>query len=269
MKDLGYKTVFWYGGFEKWQNIKSFALLQDFDEFHSASEFKNDSGNSWGIADKALFEYIKNYMREHGGEMTFHFILTTSNHPPYTIDVAKEGFDVARVKSAPLPEISKDDKTINALGHIWYADQAVGVFVKDALDIAPNTLFAITGDHAERFAFAKDVDIKTFSAVPAIFYGQGIQKEWIDKNKIGSHTQIIPTLVELIAGKGYKYSSVLPSLFDDTSNAAFNHYLLAKEGKIYKLDNADKTDEVLKQTAARTVTIWRVKKGNKIEESAN
>jgi phosphoglycerol transferase MdoB-like AlkP superfamily enzyme len=266
MKNLGYKTVFWYGGFEKWQNIKTFALSQDFDEFYSASEFKYDGGSSWGMPDKILFERIKDYISKHSGEMIFHFILTATNHPPYIMDVAKEGFDIAHVKSAIPPQISKDDNTINTMGHIWYADQAIGIFAKNILDILPNTLFVITGDHAERFSFAKEVDIKTLSAVPAIFYGQGVKKEWISKNKVGSHTQIIPTLAELIGEKGYKYSSILPSLFDDTNEVAFNYRLLAKDGEIYKLDNNNKTDEVLKQSAARTVTIWRVKKGNNITE---
>ena len=38
MKKLGYKTVFWYGGFSTWQNVKNFVLSQGFDEFHDASE---------------------------------------------------------------------------------------------------------------------------------------------------------------------------------------------------------------------------------------
>jgi phosphoglycerol transferase MdoB-like AlkP superfamily enzyme len=266
MKDLGYKTVFWYGGFEKWQNIKAFALSQDFDEFHSASEFNYDGGSSWGMPDKVLFERIKDYISENNEETTFHFILTSTNHAPYTIDVAKEGFDTERIKSIAPPQIGKDDYSLSAMGHNWYADQAMGIFVKNILDILPNTLFVITGDHAERFSFAKEVDIKTLSAVPAIFYGQGVKKEWIDKNKAGHHTQMISTLAELIGEKGHKYSSILPSLFDDTNKGAFNHRLWAKDGKIYKLNNDNKIDEVLKQSAARTITIWRVKNGNKIKE---
>ncbi|MDR1285565.1 MAG: LTA synthase family protein [Campylobacteraceae bacterium] len=268
MKNLGYKTVFWYGGFEKWQNIKTFALSQDFDEFYSASEFKYEGSNSWGTPDKTLFEYVTNYMAKHDKEMTFHFILTTSNHPPYTIDVVKEGFDISHVKSSLLPQISKDDKTINALGHIWYADQAIGIFVKNALSVASDTLFAITGDHAERFSFAKEVDIETLSAVPAIFYGQGVKKEWFGKNIVGSHTQMIPTLVELIGEKGYKYSSILPSLFDGTDNEAFNHNLWVKDGKMGKLDSNNKIDETLKLkiVAARTIALWRIKNGNRIHQ---
>lgn len=47
MKQLGYKTVFWYGGFSGWQNIGKFTKAQSFDEFHCADEFSDDSGNAW------------------------------------------------------------------------------------------------------------------------------------------------------------------------------------------------------------------------------
>lgn len=36
MKQLGYKTVFWYGGYATWEDVKNFALAQGFDEFHCA-----------------------------------------------------------------------------------------------------------------------------------------------------------------------------------------------------------------------------------------
>lgn len=36
MKQLGYKTVFLYGGYATWEDVKNFALAQGFDEFHCA-----------------------------------------------------------------------------------------------------------------------------------------------------------------------------------------------------------------------------------------
>ncbi len=46
MHKMGYKTVFWYGGFSGWQNIKKFVLAQSFDEFHCADEFSYTGGNA-------------------------------------------------------------------------------------------------------------------------------------------------------------------------------------------------------------------------------
>ena len=58
MKKLGYKTVFWYGGFSTWQNVKNFALEQGFDEFHDASEMPSNETNAWGVADGDMFKAI-------------------------------------------------------------------------------------------------------------------------------------------------------------------------------------------------------------------
>ena len=108
MKQLGYKTVFWYGGFSGWQNIKNYALAQSFDEFHCADEFASEDGNAWGCSDKQLFAEVNKYIAtEMQGEKVFHAILTTSNHPPYTIDVKQEGFDAASVKAKLTDDLAK------------------------------------------------------------------------------------------------------------------------------------------------------------------
>ena len=119
MKQLGYKTVFWYGGFSGWQNIGKFTKAQSFDEFHCADEFSDDSGNAWGCSDAALFKQIEAYMsKEKEQEKVFHVVLTTTNHPPYSIDVDGMGFPRAKVKSKLPADIASDEKTLTELGHI-------------------------------------------------------------------------------------------------------------------------------------------------------
>ena len=108
MKQLGYKTVFWYGGFSGWQNIGKFTKAQSFDEFHCADEFSDNSGNAWGCSDAVLFKQIEAYMsKEKEQEKVFHVVLTTSNHPPYTIDVDGIGFPRAKVKNKLPADISQ------------------------------------------------------------------------------------------------------------------------------------------------------------------
>lgn len=65
--------------------------------------------------------------------------------------------------------LSSDEEILNEMGHIWYADQSIGNFIEKVEADKPDTLFVITGDHAERFDFAKEVDLKTLSAVPVSF----------------------------------------------------------------------------------------------------
>ena len=261
MKQLGYKTVFWYGGFSGWQNIKNYALAQSFDEFHCADEFASEDGNAWGCSDKQLFAEVNKYIAtEMQGEKVFHAILTTSNHPPYTIDVKQEGFDAASVKAKLTDDIniSKDDNTINELGHIWYADKTTGDFVREAEKIAPKSVFIITGDHSERFTFAKEQNARTLSAIPCIFYGYQITPELFNNAQVGCHMQLAGTLAELYGEQGMQYSSMLPSMFE--CSEVFNYKLYGNENTMESLSKH--ADMQQKADNARSIAAWRTLKGN-------
>lgn len=263
MKQLGYKTVFWYGGFSGWQNIEKFVKAQSFDEFHCADEIDDKSGNSWGAPDAVLFSRINEYVQKQDtAEKVFHVVLTTSNHPPYSINVDALGFPRAQVKEKLPADIAKDENTLNELGHIWYADKTMGDFVAQAEKQQPDSLFVITGDHSERFSFAIEQDARTLSSIPCIFYGQGVQKDWFKENAVGCHMQLAGTLAELLAPAGFMYSAILPSMF--YSNFAFNHRLFAQNGEIKEQKNIDV--QLQKEiNAMRKVAAWRVLKGNEIE----
>lgn len=256
MKKMGYKTVFWYGGFGGWQNLKNMALAQSFDEFHCADEFTYNGGNAWGCPDAVLFSEMNKYITKQGNDRVFHMVLTSSNHPPYTIDVDKEGFKRSEV-IAKLPDSIKNEaKTINELGHMWYMDKAVGNFVKTTREVEPNSLFVITGDHSERFHFAKEQDTKTKSAIPCVFYGEGISKAMFNNVQIGVHNQIAGTIAELIAPAGFEYSAVMNNMFSE--NAVFNHHLSADGNGIKSLN---KDIELNKKAAdVKKIAAWRVLK---------
>lgn len=264
MQQLGYKTVFWYGGFPGWQNLKNFVVAQSFDELHCADEFGNIGGNAWGCPDGMLLDKVAEYMAaEQADRKVFHMILTTSNHPPYTLDVDSLGFPRDAVRSKLPASISKDEKTVTELGHIWYADKTMGDFVHKAEKKHPDSLFVITGDHSERFTFAVEQDIRAVSTIPCIFYGQGVQKNWFDDKSIGCHMQLAGTLAELLGEPGFKYSAMLPDVFAK-NEYVFNHRLLADGTDIFAQDKlADK--HINEQLAAvRNVGAWRVLKGNNI-----
>lgn len=71
MKSLGYKTVFWYGGFGTWQDVRQFSLAQGFDEFYDAASLPQQGSNAWGVPDKALFDGILEYMKAHPAKRYF------------------------------------------------------------------------------------------------------------------------------------------------------------------------------------------------------
>ena len=124
-------------------------------------------------------------------------------------------------------------------------------------------MFVVTGDHAERFTFSKDVNDKTLSAIPCIIYGQGVEKNWLANNATGCAMQILPTLAEIVGKPNMQYSSILKSLFTN-DKPIFNHRFYAWDDKIYEL-NANAPDFIKDYAnAAKKITCWRVVNGNKI-----
>lgn len=262
MQSLGYKTVFWYGGFSEWQNIKNVVLSQSFMEFHCADEFSYAGGNSWGCPDKYLFNEIAKYMEQHNDEKMFHMVLTATNHPPYTLDVVKEGFPKDQVKEKLPYSVGKDEASLMELGHMWYADQALGMFVARTEKQLPDTLYVITGDHSDRFNFATEQDNYTKSAVPCIFYGKGLTNKSI---RAGSHLQIMPTLMELVAPKGTKYCSFVPSMFNEDCDVYNYTYFISKGATKHTLLKHQQAPKELQEKIAAAVDVaaWRIVKGDR------
>ncbi|HSS27493.1 MAG TPA: hypothetical protein VLL50_06030 [Usitatibacter sp.] len=56
-------------------------------------------GNDWGIEDEDLFRFVAEHT---GPEPSFNLIMSSSYHPPYSVDLEKKGFDPNRLKSDPL-----------------------------------------------------------------------------------------------------------------------------------------------------------------------
>ena len=256
MKKMGYKTIFWFGGFGGWQNFENMVLAQSFDEFRCADEFKYTGGNSWGCPDADLFKEISKYIATQGDEKVFHMVLTTNNHPPFIIDVDKEGFKRSEVIAKLPVEIKNDAQTVNELGHMWYTDKVIGEFVKTTEAVEPDSLFIITGDHSERFHFAKEQNTKTRTAIPCVFYGKGITKELFDGVKVGVHNQIAGTIAELIAPAGFEYSAMLESMFKE--QVVYNGHLYATEEGVNNLNQNKALDA--KVLEAKKVAAWRVLK---------
>ena len=256
MKQLGYKTIFWYGGLRSWQDLEHFTLREGFDEFHCADELPDQGeSSSWGAPDGVLFDAIRQKMQKET-EDTFYFILTTSNHPPFAYDVDAKGFPREEVMAKLPASIPKDKATVDQLGHIWYADQVMGQFIRQVEQDDPSTLFVVTGDHAERFNFASDVSLWALSGIPCYFYGDGLSKDFLKSTAAGSHLQIAPTLAELIAPPGSTYTSLLPPL--TASDRAFNHRLMIENGEISEQKEMKDKDFAQYIEDARTVATWMV-----------
>ena len=227
--ELGYKVDFWYGGSPGWDNISRLALAQGFDNFYGYPDFHAPKTNTWGTNDRNLFDALASHLSEE--EPTVHLIMTTSNHPPYNVDLPAEGFDVSRAEELVrelIPDESDPHNLAVEIGHYYYMDKAATEFIRQTEEKYPDSLFVITGDHAVRSNPGAHPTMYEFQSVPLVLYGAGIRHDILPADAVGGHTGIMPTLIELLAPSGFVYKSIAPPL--GQYPAAFNndYYLTDK-----------------------------------------
>ena len=228
-KRLGYAVDFWYGGVPSWEGMDRFSIAQGFDHFYGYPDFHAEKVNAWGTSDEQLFSALFQHLADE--PPTVHLIMTVSNHPPYNIDVGAEGFDLARARAetAQLPNVDDPDQLALELGHYWYMDKIVTQFVHETMKKYPDSLFVITGDHAVRMNPSRTPTMYEYQSVPFVLYGQGVTSAVLAPDVVGGHTNIVPTLIELIAPAGFSYVSIAPSLTENNMGAAFNRdYFLTR-----------------------------------------
>ena len=220
-KQLGYRTRFFYGGYLSWQRIGEFCREQGFDEVYGGDQMVPHARmKEWGVDDEHLFQFV---LEHTGPEPTFNLIMTTSYHPPYSVDLEKEGFDSSRLKSDPLgARLSSEE--VRVLGHLWYSDKCVGDFVSKAEEKLEWPIFAITGDHYSRKQYVSARPTHTLYeslAVPLVVHGAKVLENMQRPVVIaGSHLDIVPTFVDLAAPRGFEYHAFGRDLFDQSQRQA-------------------------------------------------
>ncbi|MEI8055016.1 MAG: LTA synthase family protein [bacterium] len=210
-KKLGFTPQFFYGGYLSWQHVGDFARAQDFVSVYGAAHIKNwQQTNEWGVDDRTLFEFIATTIKA-AKTPTFNVIMTTSNHPPFSIDLEREGFHKEKIAKL-LAQYPNTNTNVNELGHIWYADKTIGEFIKKITAIDSTALFAITGDHFGRRHILPNPSSFEVTAVPLIIYNLSLCKTAC--LTAGSHLDLSATLIELVAPKGFTYYAMGDNLLD-------------------------------------------------------
>lgn len=270
-KRLGYRTRLYYAGFPSWQNIESFAKSQGIDEVYCA----NRTGKPiefWGVPDGVFLRAVASDFSDEAP--SFNLILTVSNHAPFTHDVAAEGFPLDEARNSLLAMGFSDPKLPLKAGHYWYADRSITAFVRAMRERFPASLFAISGDHAQRYRAASSPQLDEELTVPLIIYGAGVRKDLLPAGAAGSHLQIAPTIVEFVAPAGFTYASLLPSLTQDAALGFHRDAWISADSLAWASLTrpspglADTPAAQLEQRAARarhealrTVSAWRILKG--------
>ena len=231
MKQLGYQTIYWYGGNASYGNFNHFGKAQGFDKVESASIFCGPNApKTWvGVYDHVFLENIAQQIKEID-EPTFHFIYTTSNHGPYKMEDDLLDYDPQKV----MPDVGEDlrsNKTRNKeLATYRYSDKAIFNFIKSMKDAYPDSLFVVTGDHSNLFGSLNNTSLihrdytlrDTFCTVGLLQHPE-LDNTMIATQK-GTHMSLMPTIIEAIAPKGFEYYSITPSLFEEQPKTLVTPY---------------------------------------------
>lgn len=210
---LGYRTRFFYSGYLSWQRIGDFCAEQGFDQVFGGGHIGNPSGNEWGVDDEDLFAYVLRSVDD--DQPSFNVILSTSNHPPFAVDVDRKGFPL-RAIPAWTGHDQAGGYTRTQLGHLWYGDRCAGDFIRGVERRLPETVVALTGDHWSRRFLHQRPDFQERSCVPLLLYGPSVLAG-VDRtrSRSGGHLDIAPTLIELCAPAGFIYHSLGANLLCD------------------------------------------------------
>jgi phosphoglycerol transferase MdoB-like AlkP superfamily enzyme len=196
----GYTTQFFYGGDGYFDNMNQYFGNNGFEiidrgrklnvgDNYSTSRTKIRNSevsfeNAWGICDEDLYaQVLKDADKKFAkGELFYDFVMTTSNHRPFTFPSGK--IDIASGTGRE--------------GAVKYTDYAIGSFIEAASKKAwfANTIFVIVADHCANSAGKNEIDISKYH-IPAMIYNMPNARAG-KVEKMCSQIDLYPTLFSLL-----------------------------------------------------------------------
>jgi phosphoglycerol transferase MdoB-like AlkP superfamily enzyme len=185
-KERGYDTKFIYGGYGYFDNMNYFFSNNNFDVI-DRTNFTRDEyliANIWGVDDESLFNRaIKEADLSYKNKKSFFsFIMTTSNHRPYT-------YPEGRID---IPSHTSRE------GAVKYTDYAIHKLLKDS-ESKPwfhNTIFVIVADHGVGGRGTAQIPMDQFHIPFFIYSPLHIKPQIIDR--LSSQIDVAPTLLSLL-----------------------------------------------------------------------
>ncbi|MER3319140.1 MAG: sulfatase-like hydrolase/transferase [Allomuricauda sp.] len=205
-KSKGYARTFFYGGDGYFDNMDKFFSGNGFDIVDRGRGFLPSGDivtkrnnieddevtfeNAWGVCDEDIFNRV---LKEADSSLKkrkpfFNFIMTTSNHKPYTY---------------PEGRIDVPSGTGRS-GAVKYTDYAIGNFLKKA-QTKPwykDTVFVIMADHCASSAGKWELDVANYHIPAIIVNADGLKGKQIDQQC--SQIDVMPTLFSLL---GWEYKN--------------------------------------------------------------
>ena len=191
-KDRSYDIAFLYGGRGYFDNMNAFYANNGFRvvDLYDFEDGEVLFQNAWGVSDGDLYrKAVKEANRAYGeGNPFFYFLMTTSNHRPYTY---------------PEGRIDIPSKT-NRAGAVKYTDWAIGNFLDQAREKPwfDNTLFVLVSDHTSHGRGRIDLPPENYR-IPMWFYAPG----FIEPGKVHTTASLIDLAPSVLALLNVPYTS--------------------------------------------------------------
>lgn len=185
-RERGYDTAFIYGGYGYFDNMNYFFGNNGYRVIDRSSVPSTNItfANVWGACDEDALNWSLKEADDAFAQHRpfFHFVMTTSNHRPYT-------YPEGRID---IPSHSGRE------GGVKYTDYAIGKFLETARAKPwfTNTLFVVVADHCAASAGRTDLPIKRYE-IPLMIYNPAlVRKERIAT--LCSQIDYPPTLLSLL-----------------------------------------------------------------------
>ena len=187
-RSRGYDTAFIYGGYGYFDNMNYFFGHNGYRVIdRSAVETSEITfANAWGACDEDVFRWtIREADAAHAAGKPFHFfVMTTSNHRPFTY---------------PEGKIDLPLKISGRAGAVKYTDYAIGQLLANA-EKHPwfkNTIFVIVADHCASVAGRAELPVQNYH-IPLFIYAPGGQVSPGRIKDLMSQVDYAPTLLGLL-----------------------------------------------------------------------
>lgn len=246
LKQLGYRTALWYGGSLSWASLGLFAKGMGFDETYGGPDIcPPHAPSTWlGVYDHLFLAAAFQKMCDLDDDTpVFHLVYTTSNHGPYTIPIRQYGFDPAPVAQELPDDMKRRQNLLADLETYWYTDQALSAFAEQVQQRFPDSLILVTGDHSRKvIPFGstlypdRECSVREKYCTSFAMYHRDLSPDLFPQLRIGSHMNLLPTLIETIAPKGFPYYSLAPSLYEPLSHVVTPYHWLDDQSVGYYAD---------------------------------
>ena len=190
-----YNCAFFHSGSLNYNNQKGFfsrtKVFQLFD-IDNIEWDKEKHKVNWGIMEEPTIEAIKSWIKSNKDNPFFIEYETITPHHPYS---TIEGF---------TPFGTSDDLSRYKNG-IFYLDYNFEKLIQflESENIADNTIIIFIGDHGEAFGEHPNNYIHTNNIyqenlhIPLVIYNNRITPSTIEKNTLGNHVDLGPTILDL------------------------------------------------------------------------